>query len=61
MAQAALDADHDGILMDQVSKLGIPRFAQPEEMGDVIAFLCSPLSSYIQGACLAIDGGITAS
>ena len=61
MAQAALAADHEGLLEKQISQMAIPRFAQPEEIGDVIAFLCSPLSSYIQAACLPIDGGLTAS
>jgi len=33
------------------------RFAQPSELGGVIAFLCSPAAGYINGVSLAVDGG----
>ena len=33
------------------------RFAQPEETGGVIAFLCSPAAGYVNGVSLAVDGG----
>jgi 3-oxoacyl-[acyl-carrier protein] reductase len=34
------------------------RFGYPEEMGNLIAFLVSDKSSYMNGTCIAIDGGI---
>jgi 3-oxoacyl-[acyl-carrier protein] reductase len=33
------------------------RFAQPAEIGAVIAFLCSPAAAYVSGVSLAVDGG----
>ena len=44
-------------------KEGIPlrRFADPQEIGAVIAFLASPDASYVSGVNLPVDGGRTAS
>jgi len=33
------------------------RFARPQEVGGVIAFLCSPAAGYVNGVSLAVDGG----
>jgi NAD(P)-dependent dehydrogenase (short-subunit alcohol dehydrogenase family) len=37
----------------------IKRAAECDEVADVIAFLCSPAASYINGASLLIDCAIT--
>ena len=36
------------------------RMARPEEVGETIAFLVSPVASYISGAIIPVDGGATA-
>jgi NAD(P)-dependent dehydrogenase (short-subunit alcohol dehydrogenase family) len=36
----------------------LQRFATPEEVADVVAFVCSPLASAINGAAVRADGGV---
>jgi len=37
------------------------RLGQPEEYGDLVAFLCSDRAAYITGSVVTIDGGMTKS
>ena len=58
--------DKDGASEDTVRaamRAGTPaaRFAQPHEVGAVVAFLCSPAAGYVNGVSLAVDGGRMAS
>lgn len=32
---------------------------KPEDIANIVAFLCSDLAKYINGACIVIDGGIS--
>jgi NAD(P)-dependent dehydrogenase (short-subunit alcohol dehydrogenase family) len=41
-------------------RIPIGRVGKPEEIAQVVLFLCSTASSYITGATLAVDGAITA-
>ena len=37
------------------------RFAKPEEVAPLVAYLCSPLSSATNGTALRVDGGVVKS
>jgi len=39
----------------------LQRFATPEEVANLVAFVCSPLSSATNGAALRVDGGVVRS
>ncbi|MDB6018652.1 MAG: fabG 8, partial [Pedosphaera sp.] len=39
----------------------LKRFATPEEVAALVAFVCSPLSSATNGAALRVDGGVVRS
>jgi 3-oxoacyl-[acyl-carrier protein] reductase len=49
-------ADPEGIAAFVEQELPFGRFGRAEEIGDVVAFVCSPRASWISGACLNVDG-----
>jgi 3-oxoacyl-[acyl-carrier protein] reductase len=42
----------------QAAAIPVGRIGQPEEVGAVIAFLCSASASYVTGQSLLVDGGL---
>ena len=41
-----------------IGKIPAGRFASPQEIAAVIAFIASPAAAYVNGALIAVDGGI---
>ena len=40
-------------------KIAAGRFGDPDDVGSVVAMLCSEFSNYITGQSLIVDGGVT--
>jgi NAD(P)-dependent dehydrogenase (short-subunit alcohol dehydrogenase family) len=50
---------HDDIYKEAVSKIPMQRHAEPEEMAGTVLYLVSDASSYTNGECIVVDGGLT--
>jgi 3-oxoacyl-[acyl-carrier protein] reductase len=48
--------DPAGIADFVARELPFGRFGTPEEVADVVTFLCSPRARWISGACITVDG-----
>jgi 3-oxoacyl-[acyl-carrier protein] reductase len=54
---AARGISREEAMQAQADKVPLGRFAEPEEIADVVAFLCSERSSTVTGAAWSADGG----
>lgn len=52
-----LEADPEGMARFVEQNIAMGRFGTPEEIANVVAFVCSPKASWITGACINVDGG----
>jgi len=54
---AARGHTREQVFAHQAEKVPLGRFAEPREVADVIAFLCSERASTVAGAAWSVDGG----
>ena len=58
IATAMARATHPDLLADTLKMIPVGRFGEPAEIGGLVVFLASEAASYINGACIDINGGI---
>jgi NAD(P)-dependent dehydrogenase (short-subunit alcohol dehydrogenase family) len=62
MTKPTFDYAREAGKIDRVGRLNpLRRGAQPEELGEVAAFLASDAASYVNGQAIAVDGGLSSS
>ncbi len=52
-----LEEDPEGMRQFVAQNIPMGRFGTPEEIANVVAFLCSARASWVTGACVNVDGG----
>ncbi|MEM7701826.1 MAG: SDR family oxidoreductase [Pseudomonadota bacterium] len=57
----AVTTEHPERLDASLKAIPLRRLGTPEDMAGVAMFLCSPLSAYVIGQTLVVDGGLTLS
>ena len=57
----AVTTEHPERLEGALKSIPLRRMGTPEDMAGAALFLCSPLSAYITGQTLVVDGGLTLS
>ncbi|MGD0856839.1 MAG: SDR family NAD(P)-dependent oxidoreductase, partial [Dehalococcoidia bacterium] len=52
-------SDREGVLKRYAELVPLRRIAEPDDIASVILFLASDLASYVNGATIYVDGGVT--
>ncbi|KXL43764.1 hypothetical protein M433DRAFT_91279 [Acidomyces richmondensis BFW] len=52
--------ESEGVMAGEISKVPQNRLGEPEEIGDMVALMASPMASFMTGAGVVVDGGYTA-
>jgi NAD(P)-dependent dehydrogenase (short-subunit alcohol dehydrogenase family) len=50
--------DPEAVLQDSINMHVLKRIGRPEEVGELIVFLCSDKATFITGQYIRIDGGL---
>ena len=58
-AMARSNQNREDVMREMIAALGINRFGEPDEIGRLVAFLCSPKADFIQSTVIDMDGGET--
>jgi 3-oxoacyl-[acyl-carrier protein] reductase len=51
--------EDEKVYKESSARIPLKRWGEPEEMGNTVLFLASPMASYVTGQMLLVDGGIT--
>ncbi len=51
--------EKDGYVPEEISNMRMGRYAEPNELAEMVTFLASDKASYMTGSIVVVDGGLT--